>query len=338
LSGQVRDSEDRQVDEQERHRGRARVRWDRIDRCVAGFTGESVVPLLSAAIDSPLLGAVREQLWLVWTRVLRYPPNGTRAAGLADLPDLVTAGVSADPRPQIHLIDAADPRLVVRYWCGGSRLRIHPGELEHPLLFLRSASMVAAAVDPFLIRRIGFGLGDVIELTLRTGDVYLSRLSPAWLADELPADGDDARLEIDGLITEAEVAAAVCAQALRLTDIANSCSRPDQAALALRWLSCGHRDLRMSIRPDGLSLGPVLAVATDRGTVPVPAAFLAQTLLAASARATALAARTGHRCGRYGPSRPTAWTISCGDRQRSRAPGRKAQIRQLMRAGKRPAG
>jgi hypothetical protein len=279
------------LDEKKRRGGRVRVRWDVIDRSVAGFTAGSVVPLLSAAIDSPFLGVVREQLWLVWTRVLRCPPDGTRVAGLGDLPDLVEAGISADPRPQIHLIDAVDPRLVVRYRCGGSRLRVHPGELEHPLLFLRSASMVAAAVDEFLIRRIGFGLDDVIELTLRTGDVYLSQLSPVWPSCELPADGEDARLEIDGLVTEAEVTAAVRMQALDLIDIANWCSRPDQAALALQWLSRGHRDLRMSIHPDGLSLGPVVAVATDRGTVPVPAAFLAQTLLAASARLTALAAR-----------------------------------------------
>ena len=279
------------MDEQERTGARVRVRWDLIDRRVGPFTAESVVPLLSAAIDSPFLAAVREPLWLAWTRVLRRPPSGTRTAGLEDLLDLVAAGTSADPRPQLPLIGPADPRLVVRYRCGGARLRVHPGNLEHPLVFLRSDSMVAAAIDPHLVRRLGFGLGDVIELTLRVGDSYLSHLSPMWPSGELPADGEDPDLGIDGLVTEAEVSAVAHMQELRLTDVADACSHPEQAALALRWLSCGHRGLRMSIGPEGLSLGPVLAVATDGGIVPVPAALLTQTLLAASARLTALAAR-----------------------------------------------
>ena len=46
----------------------------------------------------------------------------------------------------------------------------------------------------------------------------------------------------------------------------------------------------MSVRPEGLSLGPMLAVASEGGSVPVPAAFLMQALLAASAQLAALAA------------------------------------------------
>jgi len=164
------------MEEQERPEARTRIRWGLIDRRVAPFTAESAVPVLSAAIDSPFLGAVRDQLWLVWTRMLRCPPTGARAAGLADLPDLIAAGIAADTRPRYGLVDPADPRLVVRHRCGAARLRVHPGDLEHPMLFLRSASMVAAAIDPFLVRRLGFGLADVIELTLRVGDSYLSDL------------------------------------------------------------------------------------------------------------------------------------------------------------------
>ncbi len=272
-------------------RARVRIRWDLVDRHLGRFTAESVVPLLSAAIDSPFLGAVREQLWLVWIRTLRCPPNGTRNASFEDLPDLVAVGISADPRPHRHLIDPADPRLVVRYRCGETRLRVHPGELEHPLVFLRGASTVAFATDPYLVRRLGFGLSDVIELILRASDSYLSHLSPAWPPGSIPADSEDTHLDIGRVITEAEVSAARRAQELRLTDIAASCSHPDRAALALRWLGCQRQDLRVSVRPDGLSLGPVLTVASEGGSVPVPAAFLMQALLAASARLTALAAR-----------------------------------------------
>jgi hypothetical protein len=152
--------------------------------------------------------------------------------------------------------------------------------------------MVAAAIDPFLVRRLGFGLGDVVEFTLRAGDTYLSELSPAWPPGETPgADDVDAGEEVDDLVTEAEIAATVRAQAVCLDDIAASCSRPGQAELALQWLSRRQGHLRVSVRPEGLSFGPVLAVVDEHGTVAVPAALLLQTLLAAASRLTALAAR-----------------------------------------------
>lgn len=49
----------------------------------------------------------------------------------------------------------------------------------------------------------------------------------------------------------------------------------------------------MTINPAGLSLGPVLAVTTGAATVPVPAALMAQTLLAAAERLAARAAKSG---------------------------------------------
>lgn len=273
-------------------KARRRVGWGLIDRSVAGFTPESLVPLLCAAIDSPVLWTVREQLWLVWTRVLRCSPTGSHTADVGDLPYLVAAGISADPKPAYLLSEPADPRLVVRYRCGGARLRIHPGELEHPLVFLRSVSMVAAAIDPYLVGRAGFGLADVTELILRAGDVYLERISPAWPPGELQPVDEEGYLRIDGAVTEDEVHAAARAQGLDLRSVADSCSRPDQAALALRWLSSEPGALRMSIVSEGLSLGPVLAVTGGRGSVLVPAAMLTQTLVAASARLTSLAARS----------------------------------------------
>jgi hypothetical protein len=133
----------------ERTRGgvHMRVRWARIDRALAPFAASSLVPLLSAAIDSPFLGAVRPQLWLVWIRALRRPPTGTRPAGLADLDGLVAGGFAADPRGLFSLWEPADPRTVVRYRCGRARFRVHPGDLEHPLLFLRSVSTVARGLS-----------------------------------------------------------------------------------------------------------------------------------------------------------------------------------------------
>jgi hypothetical protein len=275
-----------------RQGGSPRVGWARIDRALAPFAPRSLPALLSAALDSPFLGAFREQLWLVWTQAVRRPPTGTRTAGPADLAGLVTAGFAADPRTALAIRETADPRALVRYSCGGSRLRVHPGELEHPLLFLRSASMVAAAADPYLIGRIGFGLDDVLELALRVGDRNLSYLSPAWPAGEVPDWAQDDGGQIEEFITEAEVSAAERSlQAFRLADLAESCAHPGRAALALEWLSRKPLGLRVTVGPAGLSLGPVLIVSHENEAVVMPAALISQTLLAASERLTVMAAR-----------------------------------------------
>ena len=60
--------------------------------------------------------------------------------------------------------------------------------------------MVAFAIDPYVLRRIGFGLSDVIELILRTSDSYLSHLSPAWPSGSIPADGEDTQLDTTTLL------------------------------------------------------------------------------------------------------------------------------------------
>ena len=273
-------------------RGRqVRVRWARIDRALAPFMAKSLLPLLSAAIDSPLLDAVRPQLWLVWTRALRRPPVGARMAGVADLGGLVAAGMAADPQPPRYVRESADPRTLVRYACGDGRFRVHPGELEHPLLFLRSVSMVAAAIDPYLVNCIGFGLNDVLEVSLRAGDHSLSQLSPQWPAGQPPSWAPDEDVRIDELITEAEVSAAERAlRAFSLPGLADSCTNPAQVALALQWLSRPPHELRVTVGPAGFSLGPVLAVATSDRTVCMPAALISETLLAASVRLTARAA------------------------------------------------
>jgi hypothetical protein len=91
-----------------------------VDEPARTVTAGSVVPLLSAAIDSPSLGAVVSSSGLCG-RALRCPPSGTRTAGPDDPPDLVTAASSADPRPRLGLFAPADPRLVVWYRCGGSQ-------------------------------------------------------------------------------------------------------------------------------------------------------------------------------------------------------------------------
>jgi len=268
-----------------------RVRWARVDRALSPFTPGSVVPLLSAAVDSPFLGEVRSLLWLAWVRAVRRPPCGRRTAGAADLPEIARAALAAYPALLPPFCEPADPRLVVRFGCGDARLRMHPGEMEHPLLVLRNVTLLAGAADPYLVKRLGFGLADVLELTLRVSDRYLAILSLAWPADDVLPDDGRAPVLPEQLLTEAEVAASDRARAACLTGLPDSCRHPSQAGQALEWLSRQPGELRIFAGHAGLSLGPVLAVTAEGGPAPVPAALMLSALLAASERLTALAAR-----------------------------------------------
>src|SRR5436305_6781544 len=144
-----------------------RVRWRLIDRALARYTDESVLALLSAAIDSPGCWAWESQLVVLWARALRQPPRGTVVAGPSDLAGLVVQARRAAPdrarRPGPRVVD---PRDDVRFGVAGRRLRVYPGDHVLQKIFLRAVSATAAAIDPILLELRGFTLTDVVEVVL----------------------------------------------------------------------------------------------------------------------------------------------------------------------------
>jgi hypothetical protein len=140
--------------------------WEAIDEVLGKFTAASVIPLLSAAIDAPRSQPWHHPLTLLWFRAACVPPSGERAAGSADLGDLVDIAVEIGRYPVLPSGVPNDPRLSVGFTIAGRRWRLHPGDYLYPPMLLRRLASTAVAVDATLLHALGFTLTDVIEVAL----------------------------------------------------------------------------------------------------------------------------------------------------------------------------
>jgi hypothetical protein len=249
-----------------------RVQWKSIDRALARYSTESLLVLLHAALASPGCSRFPDHLLLLWTRILRTPSHPGDQAGAGDLPGLVEVVMRAAPgRGTVTETEPNDPRALVGFKVAGERLLVHPGQLDHPRMFLRSAQLTALAIDEPLLTVHGFTLTDVLELVLRYTDHAVRALAPAWpqaYEDRAPEEiacgispgGDDAA---QGL---ADLDPAV---------ISGACRNPERAERALDWLTADLADLPLRYHPTAPLLGPVLAVVAHgrRQLIPVSAAL-----------------------------------------------------------------
>lgn len=150
---------------------------------------------------------------------------------------------------------------------------MHPGELDHPLVFLRALQATARAVDD---EQAAFTLTDVLELVLRHTHHAVAALAPAWPA---PA-GDQPKDEIACTLTDAEITAA---GALGLDHLTPTGPHRERATKALAYLTAGIRTLPLRYTPGTPLLGPVLVVSAHGRHVPVPASVALDSLAAAAA-------------------------------------------------------
>ena len=137
-------------------------------------------------------------------RSLAVAKHGSKAVSPAALESLL-AGVHRD-YPELALLEdflPNDPRSVVLARRGDRLVRLFPGSVERPVADVDRADMVAAAVDDFLIPRLGFGVRDYVDTGLRYLDYAIGLLAPAWPDDDFPAD-----LSTSPRVSEAEYAAA----------------------------------------------------------------------------------------------------------------------------------
>ncbi|MGP3690991.1 hypothetical protein ACTVZO_41055 [Streptomyces sp. IBSNAI002] len=249
-----------------------RVQWKLIDRALARYSTESLLVLLHAALASPGCSRFHDHLLLLWTRVLRTRPRTGAEAGAGELPGLVEAAVRAAPgRGTVTAAEPNDPRTLVTAEVAGERLLVHPGQLDHPLPFLRGAQMTALAVDEALLAVRGFTLTDVLELALRYTDRVVTVLAPAWpqeYEDQEPGEFTC------GISTDEAEAARLLAD-LDPAVLVGLCRDPERAARALDWLTADLADLPLRYHPAAPLLGPVLAVVAHgrRWLVPVSAAL-----------------------------------------------------------------
>lgn len=263
-----------------------RVQWKPIDRALARYSTQSLLVLLESALASPGCSRFHDHLLLLWTRALRGSVRSGARAGAEDLPGLVESVVRAAPgRGTVTEAEPNNPLALVRYEVTGERLLVHPGQLDHPVVFLRCAELTARAVDESVLAMHGFTLTDVLELVLRSTDRVVSGLAPAW-----PEVYDDrSAQDIACGISPGEYAAAQELAALDPVEIAAACREPDRAARALEWLTSDITSMPLRYNPRSPLLGPVLAVVAHGRRRLVPASAMLNSFTAALERLIATA-------------------------------------------------
>ncbi|PKV82732.1 hypothetical protein BX283_0179 [Streptomyces sp. TLI_146] len=170
---------------------------------------------------------------------------------------------------------------------GEDRLLVHPGQLAHPLLFLRSLKLTAGAVDGPLRKVVGFGVEDVLELALRLSDRSLRALSAAWPEPNSAGDSEEAG-PLACEVTAAEVYAAAEVARADPQALVSLCRCPERAGRALQWLTCRIEDLKLRYHPEAPLLGPVLALSAHGRCLPVPACAATDAVAPAVARLLSL--------------------------------------------------
>ena len=261
-------------------------------RILRGFEPNSVRALVHAACSSPtarhrLTGCVA-MLVSLW----RDPPVGQRVAHADDLPVLLAALYEAEPR--LGLLEdwmPLDPRLPVlfrgvqdeRSW----RFPLHPGPIALPGEVPKQALRYAAALDPVLVERLGFGVADLVEIAARMLTAEHDALAPLWTdapvrmdspASVSPAEVDAAAEYLSQWSLENLIAHPVRNEAF--TEAPPFGAAPDGTRLARAATAVTAPGTQLRLAPSWPStmLGPVLVVQRGDERFPVPASLVLQGL------------------------------------------------------------
>lgn len=141
-----------------------------VERAVLGALSSfgDPLPAAHAIVSSPmgmhryltLASAVR----LAIRAAAQRRPAVAASGGMRALMDLSTA--RAEGLSQLEDAIPIDPRVPAVGVFQGRLYRLYPGMLERPLAALRTAELLAQAVDPVLRPELGFGVGDYVEVCL----------------------------------------------------------------------------------------------------------------------------------------------------------------------------
>ncbi|MFE5406789.1 nuclease-related domain-containing protein [Streptomyces sp. NPDC056580] len=258
-----------------------RVDWKALDRALAPYSTDSLIVLLHAALTSPDCQRLHDHLLLMFTRVLRTPRRPGPPAGAEYLPGLVKAVTDAAPgRGVLTGRHPSNLRAGVRHDLAGEALVVHPGQLTHPLLVLRSLQLTALATDEPLSAAAGFGIADVLELALRLTDRALTALTPAW-PDPLTENTNE---QIACHLIPVEVDVATMIATADPADLLSTCRHPERAGRALDWMTRPIKALPLRYHPNTPLLGPVLALTAHGRRLPVPAGAATDAIAPAAAR------------------------------------------------------
>ena len=266
-------------------RSRRRRRLRHVERAITGVSRASLVALLEAACSSPTASHRIPSLAVVFHTVA----NSAGVEGPPADPSLLPALVAAahESEPQLQTLEDQQPcdvraGVVVRW--NGDLHQLLPGFLGRPIAAIDELGLLANAIDPVLVDRQGYGLGDLIELVLRRMNHIASTLSAAWPNDTMPEPGSPAH------ITNHEFEAAS-----QLEDVlaqVDACEAPDRALDALLAHSVSPQELayrlddQVSVFADTICL----RLGADEW-VPIPGGLLLEALVACGVRLAEFASR-----------------------------------------------
>jgi len=237
---------------------------------LARFERRQLLALLAAAVTCPTASFAGPSLLLLFGNALRQL-GGNKTPTPRSLSRLVNAAHGAVPELATYEdFVPLDPRFKVGARIGNRLLLVHPGHSEYPVSDVRSALFFADIVDPTLVREVGFGIRDMVELVLLQMDHCVATMAQIWHPP--PKDWRTARPEI----SPSEVAA--YASAPRLADTVQLSSNPLRAKRALEWATASPEAFFVALGIDTPALGPWLTVNFADGSADVPTGSLMDAL------------------------------------------------------------
>lgn len=247
-------------------------------------SSESLLPILDAASVSPSASHRLPSLSALFEALMKRSHDGAQSISAAELQTFVAWVREVDPAiASAEDCVPMDLRLEVEVPWFGELLAIAPGGLERPVAMVDLYRLLAEAIDPVVVPRVGFGLHDVGEVILRRVDEVVRAARAVWQIEQLPDVGDPAT------VSASEVAAV--AALATLSDVAQRCSNPGRAQAAIEALCVPPSVL--SANGDFINaaatFGVVLGVNRGGQQVPLPAGALIEAFLAVGAELAALA-------------------------------------------------
>ena len=260
---------------------KSREKRERSKRRTSGLAGalraldaRSVESLLEAAAASPTANHCLPSIAHTFGTLMKHgSPEGRRSTP-EDLPILVNLARDADPRiAQLEDYHPYDTTLTVCARWDTELYRILPGELSRPVAAVQEARLVASCIDPVLVRHLGYGLADVVELILRRVDHVATTLAPVWMSGQAPNPGDLPS------ITSDEINATVGLQDI-MAQVA-ACTNPERTLRALENHSSPRNKMStvQTSQFQAASFGTSLAVRFGTNNYrPIPAGLMMETI------------------------------------------------------------
>lgn len=250
-----------------------------------GYSPTSVIPLLEAASVSPGSAHRLPSISTLFHAAVQAGQNRGKPVKHGDLPTLVDAVHMQYPRiASIEDFSPYDPRSEVLVRWDSNVFRMVSGGLERPTAVVHRHALLAEAIDPIVVTKLGYGLSDVGEVILRRVDEVARSLAPYWPEGPLAEVGSAPHVSL------AEVRAA---ENLRpWSELLNSCGDPQRAGTAAARYTIDAKNLECDPSHPTSTFGTAMATRLPGQIVPLPTGNLIDALATVGAELASVAMTT----------------------------------------------